>query len=85
MKFIAGFLLSIIAANFSNATTQKPPQQKYKATKEMSFENHVVEGQIYRPDLSVVTGDTALGGLSVLRLRTDLRDLVKQQAGEVVK
>ncbi len=40
----------------------------------MAFDSQLVEGQIYRPDLSVVTGDTVLGGMDLLRLRKDFKD-----------
>jgi hypothetical protein len=47
-----------------------------KAKKQENFDAQLVEGQVYRPDLSVVTGDTSLGGFGTLKLRNDFVDHV---------
>jgi hypothetical protein len=39
-----------------------------------SFDSQVVEGEVYRPDYSVVTGDAPGEGWGVLRLRADFED-----------
>ncbi len=52
--------------------------------KQMNFEETLVEGQVYRPELSVVTGDTALGGLGLLRLRADFKDHEIAEKAEVI-
>lgn len=61
-------------------TTEK--KVKYKQSKNLSFESHTVEGQIYRPDLSVVTGDTWLQENSILRMRRSWLDKVAIEYGE---
>ena len=53
----------------------------YKKGKDLSFDSQVVEGNVYRPELSVVTGDTELGGTGVLRLRTELKDHISLEMG----
>jgi hypothetical protein len=52
--------------------------------KNMNFEETLVEGQVYRPELSVVTGDTVLGGLGMLRLRPDFADRELDDKGEAI-
>jgi hypothetical protein len=69
------------AAPAPETTKEKKP--KYKAGKEMNFDGALVEGQVYRPDLSVVTGDTALGGTGVLRIRKNFVDHMVSENGEV--
>ncbi len=59
------FIVSFFICSVSFATESK---------KNMAFDSQLVEGQIYRPDLSVVTGDTVLGGMDLLRLRKDFKD-----------
>lgn len=54
-------------------------------TKTENFESQLVEGQIYRPDLSVVTGDTDKRGFGVLRLRSSFEDHAKNDRGELIK
>lgn len=62
--------------------TGKPAKKvTYKKGKDLSFDSQVVEGNVYRPELSVVTGDTELGGTGVLRLRTELKDHILLDMG----
>lgn len=84
---LLSLMVSVAFAKPSPEQSSSPGEHKpkIKAARDMNFDSQLVEGQIYRPDLSVITGDTSLGGLSVLRLRTDLRDLVGQQSGGAVK
>lgn len=43
-------------------------------TKNHSFDSQVVEGEVYRPDYSVVTGEAPGEGWGVLRLRPNFED-----------
>jgi len=67
------------------AATKTEKKTKYVKGKDVNFDSQLVEGQIYRPDLSVVTGDTELGGTGVLRLRKDFADRAVSENGEVKK
>lgn len=44
------------------------------STKSHAFDSQVVEGEVYRPDYSVVTGEAPGEGWGVLRLRPDFDD-----------
>jgi hypothetical protein len=65
----------------ANAAPKKPESTEKK---KMNFEETLVEGQVYRPELSVVTGDTALGGLGLLRLRADFKDHEQSEKEEAI-
>lgn len=72
--FIMGSILvwgfSVQAAKNAPAkATPKSPQNRSHA-----FDSQVVEGEVYRPDYSVVTGDAPGEGWGVLRLRADFDD-----------
>ena len=55
---------------------------KYKAGKELNFEQLVIEGQLKRPELSVVTGDGDENGNGLLRLRENFVDRMAEAAGQ---
>ena len=55
---------------------------KYKAGKDLNFEQLVIEGQLKRPELSVVTGDSDENGNGLLRLRENFTDRMAASAGE---
>lgn len=91
MISIISMLLTLSYAAQAPTTTEKvlPPtaqQKKLQAAKNnMSFDNQLVEGQIYRPDLSVVTGDTALTGHGLIRLRPDFTDHMQFETSQEIK
>lgn len=58
------------------------PSVKYKAGKDLNFEQLVIEGQLKRPELSVVTGDSDENGNGLLRLRENFVDRMAEAAGE---
>ena len=66
------------------ATDPSPPEPtvKYKAGKDLNFEQLVIEGQLKRPELSVVTGDGDENGNGLLRLRENFVDRMAEAAGE---
>ncbi len=68
------FLLCLSSVAFA-APTAPPAGADEKLKRQMSFNNNqLVEGEIYRPDYSVVTGESPGEGWGVLRLRTSFRD-----------
>lgn len=96
--FILLFPFGLLAAKPAEPTKQEAKADakatakkniKYTSTSE-SFDSQLVEGQIYRPDLSVVTGDTEADSFGVVRLRKNFEDHAKyddqiQINSEVVK
>ena len=66
------FLIGLISSVAWAAKT--PPKPVKPQNRSHSFESQVVEGEVYRPDYSVVTGDAPGEGWGVLRLRADFDD-----------
>lgn len=56
-----------------------------KDVRNIQFESLLIQGQIQRPDLSVITGNNADEGDGLLRLREDFTDLMAQDQGEVIQ
>ncbi len=80
--------ISSLAMAATSKSVSKPNHPSVPAAgadkKNMSFDETLVEGQVYRPELSVVTGDTVLGGLGMLRLRPDFADRELDDKGEAI-
>ena len=76
------FFSSLALSEVEPVKETKDSKVHYKKSKNLSFESHTVEGQIYRPDLSVVTGDTWLQENSILRMRKSWLDKVAIEYGE---
>ena len=55
---------------------------KYKAGKDVNFEELLIQGQLKRPELSVVTGNTQPGSDGLLRLRENFIDRITTDVGE---
>jgi len=58
---------------------------RYKSGKDLNFEELLINGQIQRPEISVVTGNTQQGTDGLLRLRENFLDRVSIDYGEEVK
>ena len=54
----------------------------YKTGKDVNFEELLIQGQLKRPEVSVVTGNVRQGADGLLRLRENFLDRVSQDAGE---
>jgi hypothetical protein len=54
----------------------------YKAGKDVNFEELLIQGQLKRPEVSVVTGNVRQGADGLLRLRENFLDRVAQDSGE---
>ena len=68
----------------AQSTTDSAAQPGPDGKKKMSFDSQVVEGEVYRPDYSVVTGEAPGEGWGVLRLRSSFRDHTATDAQEAV-
>jgi hypothetical protein len=55
---------------------------KYTEGKDVNFEELLIQGQLKRPDVSVVTGNVKEGADGLLRLRENFLDRVTSDAGE---
>ena len=57
----------------------------YRAGKEIDFESLLIQGQLKRPEFSVVTGNADQGGDGVLRLRENFLDTMSADQGEEIR
>ncbi len=78
---LIAFLLSAMALA-EPPPASKPPAVKYKAGKDLNFEQLVIEGELKRPELAVVTGDSDENGNGLLKLRENFVDRLAEDAGE---
>ena len=73
------FLLSVFAAQ-----EEAPPKVRYKKGKDVNFEELLIQGQIRRPEISVVTADEGDKTDGLLRLRENFLDRVASDLGEEI-
>lgn len=79
------FILSLLwSLNASSAEDAPAARVKYKSGKEVNFEELLIQGQLKRPEISVVTGNTPQGSDGLLRLRTDFVDRSLSEIGEEI-
>jgi hypothetical protein len=61
------------------------PKVTYKAGKDVNFEELLIQGQLKRPEVTVVTGNEGQGTDGMLRLREHFIDRLAEDAGEEAK
>lgn len=83
------FTLTAFSAEDAMSPSEDPsgasiPSQKvkYRAQKTVNFEELLIQGEKTRPEITVVTGNTAQGSDGLLRLRENFYDRMKAEAGE---
>ena len=64
------------------ANAQPAPKVIYKSGKDVNFEELLIQGQLKRPEVSVVTGNETQGTDGMLRLRENFIDRLAEDAGE---
>lgn len=67
------------------ATPPAEPNVKYKSGKDVNFEELLIQGQLQRPEISVVTGNSQEGTDGLLRLRDNFLDRVASDFGEATE
>ena len=75
-------LASVAVASPVMAEENNPAKVKYTAGKDVNFEELLIQGQLKRPEISVVTGNVKDGSNGLLRLRENFLDRVTSDAGE---
>lgn len=76
MKSMTAILLILSFGAFAapNSTPKKNVRVVGEGKKNFSFDDQLVEGEVYRPDYSVVTGEAPGEGWGVLRMRSNFAD-----------
>ena len=58
---------------------------RFKSGKEVNFEQLLIQGQLKRAEITVVTGNVNQGDDGLLRLRENFLDRIAEDIGEEVK
>lgn len=58
---------------------------KYRSGKDVNFEELLIQGQLKRPEIMVVTGNTHQGTDGLLRLRENFLDKTTAEIGEEIQ
>ncbi len=76
--------MTAVAAYAEDAPPANAPAPKvsYKAGKDVNFEELLIQGQLKRPEVTVVTGNHGQGTDGMLRLRENFIDRLAEDAGE---
>lgn len=83
MKLEALILLMATASlGATDAPTDKDAKIKYTRGKDINFEELLIQGDVQRPEQSVVTGDESISADGLLRLREDFKDKIADDFGE---
>jgi hypothetical protein len=69
----------------STASTANTTTVKYKSGKELRFDELLIQGQMKRAEMSIVTGDPAELSDGLLRLRENFLDHAAADLGEEVQ
>ncbi len=87
MKTLLLLLAALPCLVLANEPPQVPPAPvvKYKKGKDVNFDELLIQGQLKRPELTVVTGNTAQGTDGLLRLRENFLDQTQNDIGEEIQ
>lgn len=89
MRTIVLLMLVILvstAAVAEDAATPAPQGKvKYKSGKDINFEELLIQGQLKRPEIAVVTGNVDNSGDGLLRLRENFLDRIAVDNGEEIQ
>lgn len=76
-------------ADGTKTAAEVPPVKqkkiKYKAGKQVDFDKQTIQGELRRPEISVVTGNEKTTDNGILRLREDFVDRITAHAAEEVE
>lgn len=66
-------------------SAENKPHVKYRTGKDVNFDELLIQGQLQRPNISVVTGDSEQGSDGLLRLRENFLDQIASDTGESIQ
>jgi hypothetical protein len=72
------------AADAQESPDTKSGKVRYRGAREINFEKLLIEGELKRKQITVVTGNAPDGTDGLLRLRENFLDRVAMDAGEEV-
>ena len=86
MKMATAIFLSFLAGSILGQTGAGTKQRgvRYTRGKNLDFESLLIEGQLKRPEISVVTGNSGGEDDGLLRLREHFTDQIAMESGEEV-
>jgi hypothetical protein len=58
------------------------PKIRYKSGQDVNFDELLIQGELKRPEVSIVTGNVQQGTDGLLRLRENFTDRISMDAGE---
>jgi len=85
MKLLVTLIALLAPAAFAEETppaNAPAPKVSYKGGKDVNFEELLIQGQLKRPEVTVVTGNQGQGTDGMLRLRENFIDRLAEDAGE---
>lgn len=88
MKRIIIAFIGVLMAGIGLADEAKETGEKgvrYKKGKDVNFEELLINGQIKRPEITVVTGNVGEGDDGLLRLRENFMDRIAEDVGEEIQ
>lgn len=77
--------VAVAEAATPDAAERGQAKVKYRKGKDIDFEELLIQGQLKRPEITVVTGNAAQGTDGLLRLRENFLDQMAMDLGEEVK
>jgi hypothetical protein len=78
-------MITSLGASFAIASDEAPADAakiKYKAGKDVNFDELLIKGELSRPEITVVTGQVDKGTDGLLKLRENFLDRVAFDQGE---
>jgi hypothetical protein len=85
MRAVLLILFSLAIPGFAAEAPSAQPNVKYRKGKDVNFEELLIQGQLRRGEIAVVTGDVQDGSDGLLRLRENFLDRVTSDAGEEIR
>jgi len=86
MKYLLlGLVILAGAAQAVDKPADSASNVRYKKAKDVNFEELLIQGQLRRGEIAVVTGDAQDGTDGLLRLRENFLDRVAVDAGEEIR
>jgi len=81
---ICGLGMGLVWINDSRAESSSDAQKgiRYRKGKDVNFEELLIQGDIKRPEISIVTGNASQGTDGLLSLRENFLDRMSEDTGE---